>query len=51
MARVVAPVVSEYFRSQHEAKGVDILLNATLFGIRRKGSAVGGKNRAARRIW
>ena len=33
MARVVAPLVSEYFRSQHEAKGVDILLNAALFGI------------------
>jgi 3-phenylpropionate/trans-cinnamate dioxygenase ferredoxin reductase component len=33
MARVVAPVVSEYFRSQHEAKGVDILLNATLHRI------------------
>jgi 3-phenylpropionate/trans-cinnamate dioxygenase ferredoxin reductase subunit len=33
MARVVAPVVSEYFRSQHEAKGVDILLKATLQGI------------------
>src|SRR6185369_9436488 len=33
MARVVAPVVSEYFRSQHEDKGVDILLNAALFGI------------------
>ncbi len=33
MARVVAPVVSEYFRSQHEAKGVDVLLNATLLGI------------------
>jgi 3-phenylpropionate/trans-cinnamate dioxygenase ferredoxin reductase component len=29
----VAPVVSEYFRSQHEAKGVDILLNATLHRI------------------
>jgi 3-phenylpropionate/trans-cinnamate dioxygenase ferredoxin reductase subunit len=36
MARVVAPVVSEYFRSQHEAKGVDVLLNATLRGISEK---------------
>jgi 3-phenylpropionate/trans-cinnamate dioxygenase ferredoxin reductase subunit len=33
MARVVAPVVSEYFRSQHEAKGVDVILNAKLSGI------------------
>jgi len=33
MSRVVAPVVSEYFRTQHEDKGVDILLNAELFGI------------------
>jgi len=36
MARVVAPVVAEYFRSQHEAKGVDILLNATVQGIAEK---------------
>ena len=36
MARVVAPVVSEYFRSQHEAKGVDVLLNSTLGGIRER---------------
>ncbi|MBZ5676745.1 MAG: FAD-dependent oxidoreductase [Acidobacteriia bacterium] len=36
MARVVAPVVSEYFRGQHEAKGVDILLNAVLLGISEK---------------
>jgi 3-phenylpropionate/trans-cinnamate dioxygenase ferredoxin reductase subunit len=36
MARVVAPVVSEYFRSQHEAKGVDILLNASVDEIREK---------------
>jgi len=33
MARVVAPVVSEYFRTQHEAKGVDVVLNAKLSGI------------------
>jgi 3-phenylpropionate/trans-cinnamate dioxygenase ferredoxin reductase component len=30
MARVVAPVVSEYFREQHAARGAEILLNATL---------------------
>lgn len=29
MARVVAPIVSEYFLSQHEARGVKVLLNAT----------------------
>jgi 3-phenylpropionate/trans-cinnamate dioxygenase ferredoxin reductase subunit len=36
MARVVAPVVSEYFRNQHEAKGVDILLSASLDRIGEK---------------
>jgi len=36
MARVVAPVVSEYFRDQHEGKGVDILLNASLDSIGEK---------------
>jgi len=30
MARVVAPVVSEYFREQHAARGVEILLDTTL---------------------
>ena len=45
MARVVAPVVSEYFRSQHEAKGVDILLNATLHGIREKEVLLGERIR------
>lgn len=30
MARVVAPVVSEYFRFQHEARGVSVLLNTQL---------------------
>jgi len=30
MARVVAPVVSEYFREQHAAQGVEIRRNATL---------------------
>ena len=34
MARVVAPVVSEYFRRQHAAHGVEILLNATVAGLR-----------------
>ena len=29
MARVVAPVVSEYFREQHTLQGVEVLLNAT----------------------
>ncbi len=28
MGRVVAPVISEYFRAQHEARGVEIVLNA-----------------------
>ena len=50
MARVVAPVVSEYFRSQHEAKGVDILLNATLRGIR-ENEVLLGREPAAPRIW
>ena len=45
MARVVAPVVSEYFRSQHEAKGVDILLNATLAGISDKEVLLGERTR------
>ena len=45
MARVVAPVVSEYFRSQHEAKGVDILLNAALFGITEKEVLLGERMR------
>jgi 3-phenylpropionate/trans-cinnamate dioxygenase ferredoxin reductase subunit len=45
MARVVAPVVSEYFRSQHEAKGVDILLNATLFGLNKKEVQLGERTR------
>jgi 3-phenylpropionate/trans-cinnamate dioxygenase ferredoxin reductase component len=30
MARVVAPIVSEYFRVQHAAQGVEVRLNATL---------------------
>jgi len=30
MARVVAPVVSEYFRQQHVAQGVEIVLNTQL---------------------
>jgi len=45
MARVVAPVVSEYFRSQHEAKGVDILLNAALLGIGDKEVLLGERTR------
>jgi 3-phenylpropionate/trans-cinnamate dioxygenase ferredoxin reductase subunit len=36
MARVVAPVVSEYFRAQHAAQGAEILLNATVAEIRRR---------------
>ena len=35
MARVVAPVVSEYFRQQHSAQGVEIRLNATLADLPR----------------
>ncbi len=34
MARVVAPVVSEYFRAQHAAQGVEVLLNAAVAEIR-----------------
>ena len=45
MARVVAPVVSEYFRSQHEAKGVDVLLNANLQGIAEKEVLLGERIR------
>ena len=45
MARVVAPVVSEYFRGQHEAKGVDILLNATPFAVRDKEVLLGERTR------
>jgi 3-phenylpropionate/trans-cinnamate dioxygenase ferredoxin reductase subunit len=33
MARVVAPVISEYFRHQHEAHGVRVLLNAGIRNI------------------
>jgi 3-phenylpropionate/trans-cinnamate dioxygenase ferredoxin reductase subunit len=45
MARVVAPVVSEYFRAQHEAKGVDVILNATLHGIAEKEVLLGERTR------
>jgi len=42
---VVAPVVSEYFRGQHEAKGVDVLLNAKLGGITEKEVLLGERTR------
>ena len=45
MARVVAPVVSEFFRAQHEAKGVDILLNAKLSGINEQEVLLGERTR------
>jgi 3-phenylpropionate/trans-cinnamate dioxygenase ferredoxin reductase subunit len=45
MSRVVAPLVSEYFRGQHEDKGVDILLNATLHGIGEKEVLLGERTR------
>jgi 3-phenylpropionate/trans-cinnamate dioxygenase ferredoxin reductase subunit len=45
MARVVAPVVSEYFRAQHEAKGVDVILNAKLSGINDEEVLLGGRTR------
>ena len=45
MARVVAPVVSEYFRGQHEQKGVDVLLNAELHGIFEKEVLLGERMR------
>ena len=40
MARVVAPVVSEYFQAQHTAQGVEILLNATFESVGRKADLV-----------
>jgi 3-phenylpropionate/trans-cinnamate dioxygenase ferredoxin reductase subunit len=40
MARVVAPVVSDYFHAQHTAQGVEILLNATFEGVGRKADLV-----------
>ena len=45
MARVVAPVVSEYFRGQHEAKGVDVLLNAKVAGITENEVLLGERTR------
>lgn len=45
MARVVAPVVSEYFRGQHEQKGVDVLLNAKVHAIGDKEVLLGGRMR------
>ena len=45
MARVVAPAVSEYFRGQHEAKGVDVLLNTQLTGIRENEVLLGQRTR------
>ena len=38
MARVVAPVVSEFFRSSHAAQGVEVLLEAQVREIRDTGS-------------
>jgi 3-phenylpropionate/trans-cinnamate dioxygenase ferredoxin reductase subunit len=40
MARVVAPVVSEFFRAAHVSKGVDILLDAQVSEIRGSGGKV-----------
>jgi 3-phenylpropionate/trans-cinnamate dioxygenase ferredoxin reductase subunit len=34
MARVVAPVISEYFRAQHEARGVRVVVGATAAQVR-----------------
>jgi len=45
MARVVAPAVSEYFRAQHEAKGVDVILNAKLSGINDQEVLLGERTR------
>jgi 3-phenylpropionate/trans-cinnamate dioxygenase ferredoxin reductase subunit len=42
MARVVAPVVSEFFLAAHTAKGVEILLNAKVRGIQGDGGKVQG---------
>jgi 3-phenylpropionate/trans-cinnamate dioxygenase ferredoxin reductase component len=33
MGRVVAPVISDYFREQHEARGVRVVLNASVVNI------------------
>ena len=40
MARVLAPVVSEYFQVQHAAQGVEILLNATFESAQRRADLV-----------
>jgi len=45
MARVVAPVVSEFFRCQHEARGVDVLFDQTLLGISEKEVQLGERTR------
>jgi 3-phenylpropionate/trans-cinnamate dioxygenase ferredoxin reductase component len=42
MARVVAPVVSEFFLTSHRAKGVEILLNAQVREIHRDSGQVRG---------
>jgi 3-phenylpropionate/trans-cinnamate dioxygenase ferredoxin reductase subunit len=43
MARVVAPVVSEFFLSSHQAKGVEVLLNAGVQEIQGGIHTGGGK--------
>lgn len=45
MARVVAPVVSEYFRAQHEARGVRLLFGAVVGSIERDGVMLGDGTR------
>ena len=40
MARVVAPMVSDYFHAQHTAQGVEIFLNSAFESVRRKADLV-----------
>ena len=42
MARVVAPVVSDYFREQHAARGVEIILSAPASGELRQDLVIAG---------
>jgi 3-phenylpropionate/trans-cinnamate dioxygenase ferredoxin reductase subunit len=47
MARVVAPVVSEYFRAQHEARGVRILFGSVVASLERDGAMLSDGSRVS----
>lgn len=47
MARVVAPVVSEYFRAQHEARGVRLLFGSVVAAIERDAVMLGDGTKIA----